>query len=179
MQKATGTATPRSSLFNTVRDMPYATNAAHDALQLLEIGRGNCLAKSELLATALASLGCEVRFVRWKYTLPRLPGVVTLPVPFDLHRAVEVKLEASWVLVDATHDSRLASHLRVTDWDGTQSTEPAYDPIGELMRVGVDDEAISAAAAQIHAALGHLDSEQIDSYRAEFNAALEQIRNTR
>lgn len=167
---------PEVAAFEAVRNMPYATDAAHDAQELLEKGRGDCLAKSDLLFHALTYLGLQARFVRWRYSLPSLPGTGQLSVPFDLHRAIEVCLDRSWSLVDATHDPPLSSHLPVAKWDGRGPTEPAYEPVGPIMRVGIDNALISLAASQVAVALRELDPEELAAYIGRFNSALEAIR---
>ncbi|WP_114853964.1 hypothetical protein [Brachybacterium sp. YJGR34] len=53
-------------IFTRVRALPYATDAAYDAPGLRERGRGNCVAKAELLAEELRGIGMTVRLVSWE-----------------------------------------------------------------------------------------------------------------
>lgn len=109
--RRTGTAA-RRALFVAVRDLPYATDAASDAAALVRLGRGNCLAKADLLARGFRLLGHAARRVRWCYHLPaQPPAVALLPSRDDVHTAVEVRLAGRWVLVDATHDPPRARRL--------------------------------------------------------------------
>ncbi|MGH9196755.1 MAG: hypothetical protein ACRD1T_13555 [Acidimicrobiia bacterium] len=40
---------PEVALFAFIRDLAYATDGAHDMMTLISLGRGDCLAKAELL----------------------------------------------------------------------------------------------------------------------------------
>lgn len=130
--------------FEDVRDLPYALDGAHDAGELQRLGRGDCLAKADLLARRLADLGQEIRLVRFSYKLPSvIPEVEALVGGEDLHRAVQMRVGRRWILVDATHDLGLAgSGLTVARWDGRHATEPAYPPTGPILVEGRDDNAI-------------------------------------
>jgi transglutaminase-like putative cysteine protease len=120
--------------FGAVRDLPYATNAAHDADALRVVGRGDCLAKSALLIEELERLGLCARRVRLRYLLPRKPVEVRLlPSRYDMHSAVQVRLGERWTLLDATHDPLLSAELTVADWDGSSDTPPAYEPVGPIL----------------------------------------------
>lgn len=126
-------------LFTRVRDLPYATDGAHDADSLMRVGRGDCLAKSAYLIREFRNMGIPVRRTRWLYHLPPHPAeVALLPSREDVHTALEVRIEVEWVLVDATHDPGLAhAGLAVAEgWDGSTSTVPAYPPTGPVWREG-------------------------------------------
>lgn len=170
----------RRALFAAVRDPPYATNAAADAAALVRLGRGNCLAKADLLTRGLRLLGDDVRRVRWRYQLPEQPPEVgLLPSRDDIHTAVEVNIAGRWVLVDATHDPPLArGGFVVNDWDGEHQTSPAYEPRGPIWREGRDDEAIAAALAAIMAPYYGAATAPATgaTYLSAFNAWLEQLR---
>jgi transglutaminase-like putative cysteine protease len=139
-------------VFEEVRELPYAIDAAHDADALVELGAGDCLAKSDLLARRLGRLGIRVRMVRWLYLLPDvIPEVEELPDRLDLHRAVEVWRRRTWVLVDATHDPGLAgAGLTVGRWDGTTGTEPAYPPLSPRWVEDRDSAEITGALRRTH-----------------------------
>lgn len=175
-------AAGRRALFAAVRDLPYATNAASDAGTLILLGRGNCLAKADLLARGLRLLGDDARRVRWRYALPEWPPEVRLlPSRDDIHTAIEVMIAGHWVLVDATHDPPLAhGGFVVNDWDGQRATLPAYEPHGPIWREGEDDAAIMVALAAIAAQYqGDTAAPAATAgarYRSAFNAWLEQLR---
>ena len=167
----------RAALFLAVRDLPYATDSASDAAELIALGRGNCLAKADLLSHGFRRMGVEVRMVKWRYELPpKPPEVALLPVSYDIHTAVEVAVGGVWVLVDATNDPPLASGgLTVAGWDGTSATVPNYVPSGPIWREGEDDRDIAAALADIVARYDAIPA-GADRYLSAFNEYLESIR---
>jgi transglutaminase-like putative cysteine protease len=167
----------RVALFLAVRDLPYATDGASDAGGLVARGRGNCLAKADLLRHGFRRIGVHVRTVKWRYNLPpNPPEVATLPSRFDIHTAVEIAVDGAWVLVDATNDPPLArGGLTVADWDGIRSTAPNYEPAGPIWRGGEDDAEIDAALAEI-AAWYEADPHGADRYLPAFNEWLRSLR---
>ncbi|MBB5781737.1 transglutaminase domain-containing protein [Nonomuraea jabiensis] len=128
----------RIALFLAVRNVPYATDGAHDAETLMISGCGDCLAKSAYLIEGFRALGYQARKVRWLYHLPNRPAEVRmLPSREDVHSAAEALIDGRWTLVDATHDPPLAAAgLAVAVWDGITDTVPAYEPRGPLWRPG-------------------------------------------
>jgi transglutaminase-like putative cysteine protease len=140
----------RIAVFQAIRDLPYATDQAHTAQDLLEVGSGDCLAKTALLSAAFTYLGYASRTVRWLYELPDQPREVRdLPSRLDLHSAVAVYIQR-WLLVDATHDPPLGrSGFVVASWDGHTSTLPAYPLRGPIWRVGIDNDEIESATADL------------------------------
>jgi transglutaminase-like putative cysteine protease len=126
---------PVVACFYAVRDLPYALDGAHDADGLLSQGRGDCLAKSELMRLAAQLLGITARYVCWLYLLPDVvPEVAELPSRLDVHRTVQVRVGDTWVLADATHHPGLRhTALTVSDWDGEHDTKPGYPPIGPVI----------------------------------------------
>ncbi|GAA3654690.1 hypothetical protein GCM10022224_017130 [Nonomuraea antimicrobica] len=162
----------RIALFLAVRDVPYATDGAHDAETLMVVGRGDCLAKSAYLIGALRALGYPARRVRWLYHLPDRPAEVRLlPSREDVHSAAEALIDGRWTLVDATHDPPLAAAgLAVAEWDGITDTVPAYEPRGPLWRPGDGPEPVPNAG---------VPESRVDggrSYQAAFNRWLRDIR---
>ena len=165
--------------FRTVRDMPYATNAAHDADALRRVGRGDCLAKSALLIEELQGLGLCARRVRWRYLLPEHPVEVRLlPTRYDVHSAVQVRLGERWALVDATHDSLLAAKLTVADWDGASHTPPAYEPAGPIWVDGQHDDEIRAEIEEIVQRWHGVSPSVGPTYQRAFNAWLDELRSS-
>lgn len=126
--------------------MEYALDGAHDEPSLLRLRRGDCLAKSELLAQLLSECGLRTRLVRWRYELPAVvPEIDILPARIDLHRAVQVRrASGDWIVVDPTHDVGLrAGGLAVGEWDGLASTVRAYELDGPVLIEGEHDTEIA------------------------------------
>ncbi|GAA1488373.1 transglutaminase domain-containing protein [Brachybacterium sacelli] len=171
----------RVEIYETVRNLPYDTAAAHDAASLRERGRGNCVAKADLLAEELSDVGIECRLVSWEYELPVLVAVQhDLSVDSDVHTAVQVLLGGQWLLVDATHDPALAAlGLTVGHWDGASATEPAYRAVGSIFPHGHDglsqelDEALDRIGQQVEAA----DPDLIARYQHDLNQLFERARS--
>jgi transglutaminase-like putative cysteine protease len=167
----------RVALFLAVRDLPYATDRAYDADGLIAVGRGNCLAKADLLWHGFRRIGVGVRRVKWRYELPPSPPeVALLPSRVDIHTAVEIAIDGAWILVDATHDPPLdTGGLTVADWDGVNPTAPNYVPCGPVWRKGEHDRQIAAALAEIAAQYETAPSEA-ERYLSAFNDWLESLR---
>jgi hypothetical protein len=144
---------PVVSCFYAVRDLPYALDGSHDGLDLLVQRRGDCLAKSELLAMALAAkaLGIPARYVRWRYLIPEaVPEVAELPSRVDLHRAVQLLVGGKWVLVDSTHHPGLRNtRLLVSEWDGQHDTQPGYRPLGPALIESLAPAAVRQACEEV------------------------------
>jgi hypothetical protein len=137
-------SSPVVACFYAVRDLPYALDGAHDADGLHSQGRGDCLAKSELMRLAAEELRIAARYVCWLYLLPAVVSeVAELPSRLDVHRAVQVHVGGTWVLADATHHPGLRrTPLPVSDWDGRHDTKPAYPLAGPMI---VEESAHAAA----------------------------------
>lgn len=142
---------PLVACFYAVRDLPYALDGANDAAGLLRQGRGDCLAKSELMKLIAESLGVPARFVRWRYLIPAVvPEVTELPDRLDVHRAVQVRPGPKWLLADVTHQSGLRGRgLIVADWDGQHDTVPCYPVVGPMMIDDNDPAAVAQACAEV------------------------------
>jgi len=167
---------PAAACFYAVRDMPYALDGAHDATGLLEQGRGDCLAKSELLSLALRQLGARTRFVRWPYLLPEVvPEVAALPARLDVHRAVHVQVGASWVLADATHHPGLrGTALAVNDWDGSHDTGPGYPPAGPMIIGEYPRDRVASTCEEATSWTANCPAEILTRWRSAYIAWLRQ-----
>ncbi|MEU4288253.1 hypothetical protein AB0E63_08510 [Kribbella sp. NPDC026596] len=162
-----------------MRDLPYATNAAHDADALRAVGRGDCLAKSALLIEELERIGLRARQVRWRYLLPEEPVEVRLlPSRHDVHSAVQVQLGERWTLVDATHDPLLSAKLTVADWDGSSDTPPAYEPVGPIWIDGQHDAEIRAEIEEITRHRHGVSPRVGPIYQRAFNRWLDGLRSS-
>ncbi|GAA1299715.1 MULTISPECIES: transglutaminase domain-containing protein [Brachybacterium] len=168
-------------IYESVRNLPYDTAAAHDAASLRDQGRGNCVAKADLLAEELSGVGVECRLISWEYKLPVLVDVQhDVPFDSDVHTAVQVLLSGKWILVDATHDPALAElGLAVGHWDGASATVPAYQAVGSVFphgRGGLSrelDEALERIGQQVETA----DPELIARYQHDLNQLFERPRS--
>jgi hypothetical protein len=168
----------RIDLFERIKKLPYATDAAHTAVGLAIAGRGDCLAKSEALVEGFRELGYPARRVRWLYELPdRPPEVELVGTRLDVHSAAEVRIGDRWVLVDATHDPSLArAGLTVAYWDGWSDTVPAYEPLGDRWIEGQED---AEAGRVISELLSLITPEAARAYRQAFNRWLDDHRSSR
>jgi transglutaminase-like putative cysteine protease len=155
--------------FYAIRDLPYALDGAHDAHGLLEQGRGDCLAKSELMRLAAGQLEIPARYVFWLYELPVVvPEVADLPSRLDVHRAVQVHLAGTWVLADATHHWLLRdTPLTVSEWDGRHDTLPAYPPAGPVITDDAQD-AVWQVREQVRLWTGQCSRDVLDRWRSAY-----------
>lgn len=168
-------------IYESVRNVPYDTAAAHDATSMREQGRGNCVAKADLFAEKLSDVGVKCRLISWEYKLPVLVDVQhDLSFDSDVHTAVQVLLGGQWILVDATHDPALAAlGLAVGHWDGASATVPAYQAVGSVFPHGHGglsrdlDEAIERIGEQVEAT----DPELIARYQHDLNQLFERTRS--
>jgi len=115
--------------FRFVRDIPYRIPlSVHEPDHC-------CIGKHVALEALLASLGFKVRyaFCLWSWSNLDLPESLT-EIPHE-DRASHVYLEVynreqeRWMIVDATWDKKLASKLKVSEWDGRSDTTIAVKPV--------------------------------------------------
>lgn len=171
-------AAARPALFRAVRDLPYATNAATTAEELVRWRRGGCWAKADLLARGLCYLGYDARRVWWRYLLPdAVPEVRLLPSREDVHAAVEVRVDGARHVVDPTLDPPLARlGLRVTEWDGSGDTDVAFVPSGPVWREGRHDAEVESAIRWCRSTMA-LGSGDLSRYPVAYNRWLEMARH--
>ena len=167
---------PVVACFYAVRDLPYALDGAHDADGLLSQGRGDCLAKSELMRLAAQGLGIAARYVCWLYLLPAVvPEVSELPSRLDVHRAVQVRVSGTWVLADATHHPSLRhTVLPVSEWDGRHDTKPGYPRVGPLIVEEAAHDAARQAREQVRLWTTNCPTQVLARWRSAYNAWLRQ-----
>jgi hypothetical protein len=167
---------PIVACFYAVRDLPYALDGAHDRAGLLLQGRGDCLAKSELMRLAAGVLQIPGRYAWWPYLLPDVvPEVAELPSRLDVHRAAQLRVGGSWVLADATHHPGLRhTRLRVCDWDGRHDTRPAYPPAGPVQVEDVAQEAVRQAREQVRLWAAGCPGDVLARWRSAYVAWLRQ-----
>jgi hypothetical protein len=113
-------------IFSHIRDIPYS-------IPLIFGEEDNsCVGKNLLLFKQLSTLGYTVRWrvCEFLWNSLSLPDKVK-QLPHDdssSHAYLEVLINDTWQIVDATWDSGLASILPVTAWDGSRSTKLAVQP---------------------------------------------------
>lgn len=165
----------RLALFYAIRNYEYCTDGAYDALGLIRMKRGNCLAKSDLMIKSLKALGYDAQRIRYLYELPNSPSEVeSLPSKDDIHSAARLKKNNNWIFVDATHDPLLSNELVVSHWDGINSTELCYIPKGPIWVEGEHDREINQELSRIGKMYEALDTSP--SYMTAFNAWLNTLR---
>jgi len=102
---------PAVALFRYVRDQiayvdhPMSVQVVKDCQRTLESGEGDCVSKSVCLATLLASLGIEPRFV----------AQARDGANYD-HVYVEAYLSGQWVALDPTADGKDGRPLGDVGW---------------------------------------------------------------
>jgi hypothetical protein len=169
---------PMVACYYAVRDLPYALDGAHDAAELIVQGRGDCLAKSELLRLAARVLAIPARYVCWLYLLPDVvPEVAELPSRLDVHRAVQVGVGGAWVLADATHHPGLRdTALPVSEWDGRHDTKPGCPPVGPVIVEDVTPDAARQAREQVRHWTASCPPQVLARWRSAYIAWLKQHR---
>jgi hypothetical protein len=136
------------SIFRHIRDIPYSLTAPmtdpKTALEeILVVGQGCCGPKHYLLADMYQKLGLEVVYAIFPFLWndpdlhypPELRHLAT-GLPVAHHLACRVRINARWVLVDATWDQPLkqAGFPVNEHWDGWADTRCAVKPLGPPVR---------------------------------------------
>jgi len=167
---------PVVACFYAVRDLPYALDGANNADELLAQGRGDCVAKSELMMLAAGELGIMTRYVCWLYLLPDVvPEAAELPSRLDVHRTVQLRIGGTWVLADATHHPGLRrTGLAVSDWDGRHDTQPGHPPVGAVIVEQVEQDAARQARELAHLWTSSCPTRVLARWRSAYIAWLTQ-----
>lgn len=118
----------RVSVFERVRDIPYAYPSSRDPVEVLRHSRGSCSGKHYLLGEMFRLLGIPVRHMICTHRFNESPLVFPEPMQqmlqkneiVDLHDYLQVEIDGTWVDVDATWEQGLREFgFPVTeDWDG-------------------------------------------------------------
>ncbi|MCK5629946.1 MAG: hypothetical protein KAI26_04985 [Nanoarchaeota archaeon] len=115
------------SSFNSIRDIPYRI-----ALKWGE--EDNCCSgKHEKLFNLLTKQGYKVRYrvCVFLWSSLNLPQELE-KIPHDddcTHTYLEIYLDDTWKILDATWDSGLKNIFQINEWDGKSDTEIALEPI--------------------------------------------------
>lgn len=149
----------RISVYNHVRDIPYAIvpelrDPATGPLGILKLGEGSCVPKHFLLGMFFEKINIPFKYATYLFSWddpqvrypPELRQAVKL-LPFGTHLACRIYLDGSWVLVDATWDLKLknAGFPVNENWDGISSTKNAVTPIKEIIHETLEDRVRFAA----------------------------------
>lgn len=165
------------SLFERVRDLPFAFAPHDDPLTLLRCGFGTCGPKHALLRLLYERLGVATRFVYVTFRFEEMPGDFPAELRAALHdgvvrahAALQIERDGRWIDVDATFDRPLArAGFTVREaWDGRTSmplvvrplarVETMEPPERENMLLGLthDTRIPGALVARLNAWLGSL-----------------------
>jgi hypothetical protein len=165
----------RISVFEHIRDIPYSlsvpmTDLKNAPEQILTMGKGYCSPKHYLLAAMFRKLGLDVVYVTFPFLwndpdihYPPALRRLAAGMPVAYHLACRVRLDARWVLVDATWDRILGkAGFPVNEhWDGFAETKCAVKPLRSAVRTAYCRTATSTPCHDdCEAELNPLDGEQ-------------------
>jgi hypothetical protein len=136
------------SIFRHIRDIPYSLaipmiDPRTAPEQILALGRGYCGPKHYLLGEMYRRLGYEVVYATLPFVwndpdlqYPRELRQLATGLPMSHHLACRVRINGSWVLVDATWDLPLKrGGFPVNEhWDGRADTLCAVKPLRSAVR---------------------------------------------
>jgi len=143
----------RISIFNHIRDIPYAIvpefrDPEVGTSGILELNKGSCQPKHFLLAAFFDRLNIPVKYVsypfKWQNQPLKFPDSfkeVLNGLPLSYHLACKAYIEYKWVLVDATYDPALeAAGFPITEgWSGLDDTVNAVVPLGEVIHESLSE----------------------------------------
>lgn len=141
--KGKGELEARISVFQKIRDIPYAIipEIIHPQryLEILRINKGSCSPKHFLLADLFEKMGLTVFYSVWQFLWkdlliewPSELEKLAKEMPENTHLSLRVKIEDNFVLVDATLDPGLKQlSLPINDWDGYSDTLLPIQPLGK------------------------------------------------
>jgi hypothetical protein len=141
--KGQGELKKRISVFNRIRDIPYAIipqmrNSLDGPRMLLKEMRGSCSPKHFLLGRMFQMLDLKVRYVTYPFLYselgtgyPKELADLAARMPIEYHLACKCFIDGRWVLVDATWDPPLgkAGFPINETWDGKSDTLLAVKPM--------------------------------------------------
>ena len=137
----------RVSIFNRIRDVPYAVipeinNPTDGPEGLLKRMKGSCLPKHYLLGRMFEMLRIPIQYVTYPFSWsiksvaypPELRKLAET-VPIEYHLACKARIENEWVDIDATWDRLLAcvGFPVNEDWNGVSDTKLAVEPLDGIV----------------------------------------------
>lgn len=186
--KGEGALAARISVFEHIRDIPYAiVPAFRDPVVgppgMLKANKGACGPKHYLLLPMFEKLGIPVKYVTYSFhwndpTVKYPPELraLTEKMPLTGHLACKAKIENKWVLIDATWDTPLkkAGFPINESWDGASDTECAVKAIKEKVHESLEERLAYDSA--IRNAFSEEEKAAYEEFIPKLNAWLEQIR---
>jgi len=143
----------RISVFNHIRDIPYAIvpqfrDPEVGITGILDLNKGSCQPKHFLLAAFFDKLNIPIRYVsypfKWQDQPLRFPDnfkEVLEGLPISYHLACKAYIEYKWVSIDATYDLVLktAGFPITEEWNGLDDTKNAVTPIEEIIHESLQE----------------------------------------
>lgn len=143
----------RVSIFNHIRDIPYAIvpefrDPEVGTTGILDLNKGSCQPKHFLLAVFFDRLNIPIKYVSYPFKWQNQPlkftddfKEVLNGLPLSYHLACKVYIEYKWVSVDATYDLVLkTSGFPITEeWNGLDDTKNAVIPVGEIIHESLNE----------------------------------------
>ena len=150
----------RISIFNHIRDIPYAIvpefrDPEVGTSGILDLNKGSCQPKHFLLAVFFDKLNIPVKYVSYPFKWQAQPlsfpdnfKEVLEGLPISYHLACKAYIEYKWVSVDATYDPALktAGFPITEEWNGLDDTKNAVMPIEEIIHESLKDRLIYESA---------------------------------
>lgn len=181
----------RISIFNHIRDIPYAIipelRSPEDGPSgILEKNHGSCQPKHWLMAILFKKLNIPVKYATYPFRWedcgirfpPDLDGMVKHP-PVSYHLALKAFIDGRWIPVDATYDLPLAkAGFPVTEnWDGVSPTKNAVKAIEEVLHDTPEERVRYEAEKKMH----HTEAQKAASVKfiEKLNDWLESARKTK
>ena len=188
--KDLGGRNARISIFDHIRDIPYAvipeiSNPVDGPQGLLKGMKGSCTPKHFLLARMFEMLQIPIKYVTYPFSWnaesvaypPELRKLAEV-VPVDYHLACEARIENKWAVVDATWDRPLA---RVgfpinESWDGVSDAKLAVESLDEIVHQSVQERVNFVQARK--SSWTDDDNARTDRFVSALNNWLENVRRS-
>ena len=178
----------RISVFNHVRDIPYAVvpeinNPVDGPEGLLRMMKGSCGPKHFLLARMFEKLQIPTQYVTYPFSwndksvaYPPKLRMLSEAVPISYHLACKARIEDRWVIVDATWDRPLARvGFPVNEgWDGASDTKLAVEPLDDPVQKNAQERTRFVQACEPSWAVD--DHARTDRFTTALNRWLEDVR---
>lgn len=113
------------NVFSLICNIPYGNVGKRCVRSAVQMQRGSCSSKHQLLFEILSSMGLEVRKMMGECDLKKFgellePPIILKETTRDFHNYLEVKFDGKWIVLDATFGINeekhgLSSNMR---WDG-------------------------------------------------------------
>ncbi|MFA5167307.1 MAG: hypothetical protein WC530_02105 [Candidatus Omnitrophota bacterium] len=179
----------RVSVFNHIRDIPYAivpelNTPATGPVGLLTQNRGSCNPKHFLLKMFFEKLNLPVWYVTYPFQWHEFPlkypdeiRKLAALLPPGHHLACKALIEGRWIVVDATWDLPLqkAGFPVEGAWDGIRDTQIAVKPLGEILHETLE-ERLTFLSEQ-RKSWSEKNVSCYDKFIPKFNRWLEELRS--